>query len=71
MQNIYARSFFFDQEDEVASQCPLRHWNAGVRRLTRKCVGKDIKPCYKLMLQVVNEMEFEGELAADHALFIK
>ena len=69
LRNIYARGFFYDRSDEEGS-CPLRYWNAGVRRLTRKCVGKDIKPCYKLLLELVNEYEFEGALSSDAALFL-
>ena len=49
--------------------CPLRHWNQGVRRLTNKCINKDIKPCYKVMIALVNEIEFEGRLSADVSLF--
>ena len=67
LRNLNARSAFFDSTLEAVSpdgtrenKCPLRIWNAGVRRLTLKCVGRDIKPCYKVIIRLANEMEFEG-----------
>ena len=72
LSNLYAKSAFSEVSgvaDEEVSTCPLRHWNAGVRRLTSKCVGKDIKPCYKVMIKLANEMEFERKLSADKSLF--
>ena len=47
----------------------MRIWNAGVRRLTVKCVGRDIKPCYKVLIKIANEMEFDGQLSTDASLF--
>ena len=72
LPNIYAKSAFSEVAgvpDEEVSKCPLRYWNAGVRRLTSKCVGKDIKPCYKVLIKLANEMEFERKLSADKSLF--
>ena len=72
LRNLNARSAFFDSSLETpteGSKCPLRIWNAGVRRLTLKCVGRDIKPCYKVLIKIANEMEFEGQLSADSSLF--
>jgi len=74
LENIEARSFFFEatsekRESSESEECPLRYWNAGVRRLTSKCVGKDIKPCYKVMINLVNKMEFEELLSKDASLF--
>ena len=65
LHNLNARSAFFDSSLEPTdgsrgSKCPLRIWNAGVRRLTLKCVGRDIRPCYKVLIKIANEMEFEG-----------
>ena len=65
LRNLNARSAFFDSSLETTdgsrgSKCPLRIWNAGVRRLTLKCVGRDIRPCYKVLIKIANEMEFEG-----------
>ena len=40
----------------------MKFWNSGVRRLTSKCVGKDIKPCYKVLIELTNKMEFENQL---------
>lgn len=70
LKDVYKCSFFYSREDE-RKRCPLRHWNSQVRRLTLKCVGRDIMPCYKLLIDVVNEMEFEGALSRDPALFVQ
>ena len=76
LSNLFARSPFNEvlpsggtQGEKHTQACPLQHWNAGVRRLTSKCVGKDIKPCYKVMIKLANEMEFEKKLSLDKSLF--
>ena len=72
LTNINARSSCFDanpSKSDDASKGPLKNWNAAVRRLTNKCVGRDIMPCYKVMVRVVNEFDFEGQLSADASLF--
>lgn len=74
LSNLYARSFFYeaslDQVTKGVKACPLRHWNAGVRRLTFKCVGKDLTPCYKAMVNLVDKAEFDGKLSVDSSLFL-
>lgn len=74
LSNLYNRSFFFDPsvdtEVEGEKLCPLRHWNSGVRRLTYKCMGKDISPCYKALIHLVDLAEFEDHLAKDQSLFL-
>jgi hypothetical protein len=74
LSNLHERSAFFDMtpstpSDNEKDNGPLRHWNQGVRRLTQKCVGRDIMPVYKVMVNIVNTVEFEGGLSADSSIF--
>ena len=66
------RSSFFDasvDQSDNNEKGPLKHWNSAVRKLTAKCVGRDILPCYKVMVKLVNQAEFENKLSADASLF--
>ena len=72
LKNLNERSSCFEaspSKEDTQSKGPLKNWNAAVRRLTNKCVGRDVMPCYKVMIRVINEFDFEGQLSADASLF--
>lgn len=73
LSGLAERSSFFEagvtMAKEATKKCPIILWNKGVRRLTGKCVGRDVLPCYRTMIMIVNEVEFEGRLSADASLF--
>ena len=66
------KSQFYDasvEQTDNEQKGPLKHWNSAVRKITAKCVGRDIQPCYKVMIRLVNQAEFESVLSADASLF--
>lgn len=82
LKDLYQRSAFYEvptaeavgemsPTTKEAKKGPLAHWNSGVRRLTSKCVGKDLTPCYKVLIKLVNKYEFENGLTADKSLFLE
>lgn len=80
LSNLYSKSYFYDacvdkmpsptESKQLQQLCPLRHWNAGVRRLTFKCVGKDLSQCYKTLVSLADKAEFEDKLSEDPSLFL-
>lgn len=67
--DLPARSAYADLSNPAVAKNPMRHWNAGVHSLTFRHAGKDILPCYKMLLTLANELEFQGLLGKDAGIF--
>ena len=50
------------KNNTAVRKCPLEQWNAKVSDLTFKSAQSDIKPCYSVLIQVVDQFEFQGQL---------
>ena len=57
--------------EESDVRCPVRMWNASVERLTLVKKSKDVVPCYKQLVKIINDTLYKGKLAKDPMLFIE
>ena len=57
------------EEDTV--KCPLKMWNESVQKLTFVKKEEDIKPCYRALVESLNEVWYEGKLYGDPSLFLE
>ena len=57
--------------EEGNVKCPLRMWNESVQKLTLVKKEEDIKPCYRALVESLNEVWYDGKLYGDPSLFLE
>jgi len=61
----------FSVESNSIGNGPLRLWTVPIEELTNVQKERDVEPIYKLLVDKLNEVCYEGILTSDESLFIK